>query len=711
MKRFSQFGARFFLVMAAVLLIVMAGCSKREKYPLGEAGGTLTIGSLNEPLSLNPLLLSFTAPSDIQEKLFLSLHRFDKSMNIVPELAESWKFSEDFREVTYHLRQDVKWSDGQQVTAEDVKYTFDLMTDPKVNYSRAGYLQFVEKVEVIGTYTVRFKFNRLYSDELFDTGIIVLPKHSLETQASLASGEFDANPVTDGPYKVEQWIRGDRLVLAANPEFYKGKPALEQIVIRFFGDEAALAAALQNGEVDMTEDLSPQTILKLQGDPNLVTIDYPGRSYTYLGWNLKSPMFASAEMRKAFAMAIDPSEMIQNVLLGKGQAASGPILPSSWAYDENLKPMPYDPEMVKTALSDLGWKTMNRDGFLAKNPRQVLQINLLLAQGQPVLEASAAIIQKQLKAVGVKVNIQSADARTFIQKIRTGAYDVMMFSWKNDQKVDPTAVWHTRIESKGKFNLLDYSNPQVDSLIEQGLGTLSRRKAKDIWVRFQQVVFQEQPTTYLFVPNAVAMVYKGVKGAESDARGPLASLDEWWIPSAERRGAQIASVTPPAPETPSSVAAPAPETKTPAPVNNKPVPATAKPAAETPKPVASKPTPKAVNPQDILVAETPTPAPTPTPAVAAPEPVAEIPPTDPEPTNIGKAEYPDLARKAGITGRVFVKVMVGPDGKVKSAEVLRGIGGGCDEAALEASKKSNFKPGTVNGQPAERPFTIPYSFR
>ncbi|MDP2808149.1 MAG: ABC transporter substrate-binding protein, partial [bacterium] len=450
MKRFSQIGARFFLVMAAFLMIVMAGCSKREKYPLGEAGGTLTIGSLNEPASLNPLLLSFTAPSDIQEKLFLSLHRFDKSMNIVPELAESWKFSEDFKEVTYHLRRDVKWSDGQPVTAEDVKYTFDLMTNPKVNYSRAGYLQFVEKVEVISAYTVRFKFNRLYSDELFDTGIIVLPKHALETQASLTSGEFDANPVTDGPYKVEQWIRGDRLVLAANPEFYKGQPALEQIVIRFFGDEAALAAALQNGEVDMTEDLSPQSILKLQGDPNLVTIDYPGRSYTYLGWNLKSPLFASAEMRKAFARAIDPSEMIQNVLLGKGQPAAGPILPSSWAYDENLKPMPYDPEMVKTVLSDLGWKTVNKDGFLAKNPRQALQINLLLAQGQPVLEASAAIIQKQLKMVGVKVNVQVVDARTFIQKIRTGAYDVMMFSWKNDQKVDPTAVWHTKIESKGK---------------------------------------------------------------------------------------------------------------------------------------------------------------------------------------------------------------------------------------------------------------------
>ncbi len=710
MRRFSHFGAGCFLLIAASLMIVIAGCAKREKYPLGEAGGTLTIGSLNEPASLNPLLLSFTASSDIQEKLFLSLHRFDKSMNIVPELAESWKFSEDFKEVTYHLRQDVKWSDGQPVTAEDVKYTFDLMTDPTVNYSRAGYLQFVEKVEVIGTYTVRFKFNRLYSDELFDTGIIVLPKHSLEKQSSLGSGEFDASPVTDGPYKVEQWIRGDRLVLAANPDFYKGQPALEQIVIRFFGDEAALAAALQNGEVDMTEDLSPQSVLKLQGDPNLVTIDYPGRSYTYMGWNLKSPLFASAELRKAFAMAIDPSEMIQNVLLGKGQTASGPILPSSWAYDENLKAMPYDPEPAKTVLSDLGWKTINKDGFLAKNPRQVLQINLLLAQGQPVLEASAAIIQKQLKVVGVKVNVQVADARTFIQKIRTGAYDVMMFSWKNDQKVDPTAVWHTRIESKGKFNLLEYSNPQVDSLIEQGLGTLSRRKAKDIWVKFQQVVFQEQPTTYLFVPNVVAMVYKGVKGAESDARGPLASLDEWWIPSAERRGVQVAAVTPPAPEIPASAPAPEPETPTQAPVNNNPVPAEPKPV-----PVKPAPTPKPVNPQDILVAETPAPAPAteavPEPVAAAPEPVAEIPPTDPEPTNIGKAEYPDLAKKAGITGRVFVKVIVGADGKVKSAEVLRGIGGGCDEAALTAAKKSNFKPGTVNGQPADRPFTIPYSFR
>jgi peptide/nickel transport system substrate-binding protein len=714
MKRTLRPWAFVCVALFACLMLVMGGCAKREKYPLGESGGTLTIGSLNEPASLNPLLLSFTAPSDIHQELFLNLHRFDKSMNIVPELAEGWKFSEDFKSVTYTLRKDVKWTDGQPVTAEDVKYTFDLMIDPKVNYARAGYLQFVEKVEVVNQYAVRFVFNRVYSDELFDTGIIVLPKHVLETYASLTTGEFDANPVSDGPYKVEQWIKGDRLVLAANPDFYKGKPALEQIVVRFFGDEPSLVAALQAGEIDMTQDLSPQSILKLQGDPNLQTIDYPGKSLVYLGWNLKSPLFSSPDIRRAFAMAIDPNEVIQNVLLGKGRAAAGPILPSSWAYDENLKTIPFDQDKAKEVLSGLGWTALNKDGYLAKDRRQVLQINLILAQGQPVLEASAQMIQRQLKQVGVKVNLQVLDARTFIQKIRTGAYDVMLFSWKNDFKVDPTASWYTKKENKGKFNLLDYSNPEIDSLIDQGLGTLSRRKAKDIWVKFQQIVASEQPVTYLFVPNDVSMVYKGVKGAEADARGPLASLDEWWIPSAERRAVQVAAAAPtPPPETPSSPEPSAPAVE-PQPVAAKPKPVPAVPAA-APKPAA--PTPKAVNPQDILVAETPTPAPTTTtattaaPEPAAPEPVAEIPPTDPEPLNIGKASYPDLAKKAGITGKVFIKVVVGPDGKVKSAEVLRGIGGGCDEAAMEAAKKSSFKPGTVNGQPADRPFTIPYSFR
>jgi protein TonB len=208
------------------------------------------------------------------------------------------------------------------------------------------------------------------------------------------------------------------------------------------------------------------------------------------------------------------------------------------------------------------------------------------------------------------------------------------------------------------------------------------------------------------------MIYKGVKGAETDLRGPLASLDEWWIPAAERREVQVASAAPaPQPETP--VAEPSTPEPAPQPVAGKPKPV-ATPAAAAPKPAA--PAPKAVNPQDILVAETPTPAPTTTaattaPEPAAPEPASEIPPTDPEPVSIGKADYPDLAKKAGITGRVFIKVVVGADGKVKSAEVLRGIGGGCDEAALEAAKKSSFKPGTVNGQPADRPFTIPYSFR
>ncbi len=156
------------LTLAAVFFLVLSGCSRSDKYPMGESGGTLTIGTLSEPASLNPLRLSFTASSDIHEKLFLRLHNFDRDMNIVAGLAGSWKFSEDFRELTYQLRKDIKWSDGQPVTAEDVKYTFEMMRDPAVKYARAGALQFVDRVEVVNPQAVKFIFNKVYSDELFD---------------------------------------------------------------------------------------------------------------------------------------------------------------------------------------------------------------------------------------------------------------------------------------------------------------------------------------------------------------------------------------------------------------------------------------------------------------------------------------------------------------------------------------------------------------
>ncbi len=712
---------RGIFLMIAGFFLVLSGCSKTEKYPLGESGGTLTIGTLNEPASLNPLRLSFTASTDIHEKLFLTLHRFDKDMNIVAGLARSWKFSEDFKEVTYVLRKGVKWSDGQPVTAEDVKFSFDMMRDPGIKYARSGGLQFVEKVEVVGPLAVKFVFNRVYSDELFDTGIMVLPKHIMEKLSAANSADFDADPVSDGPYRVEEWVRGDRLVLAANPDFYKGKPALDRIIFKFFGDEASLMAALQNGTVDMTNDLSPQYALKVQGDPNLASIEYPGRSFTFIGWNLKSPLFSDVNLRKAFALSIDQTALINDVLMGKGKQANGPFLPTSWAYDQDLKPQPYDPEQAKALLAELGWKERNREGFLAKGPKQVLELNLLLAQGQPVQEATAVLIREQLKGIGVKVNLAVVDARTFIQRIRGGQYDAMMFSWKNDFKVDPTAVWHSAPE-KGIYNfILKYSNPSVDSLIDMGLATLSRRKAKDIWVKFQQVINTEMPATYLYVPDVVTIIYKGVTGPAQDARGPMASLDEWWIPAAQRRGEAMASasVSPAAVVPPPSqpVETAVPERNQP----EKPAPAAAKPqpvATRTEQPAPSRPVaaapvtppkPAAVNPQDLLVAEA-----TPTPVAVAPvveEPKEpEIPPTEPEAVKIVSPAYPETARKAGITGRVFVKILVGPDGKVKDAQVIRGIGYGCDEAAVGAAMKAQFKPGTKNGQPADTYITIPYPF-
>ncbi len=705
------------LTLALATAVVIAGCGKQEKYTAGEMGGTLTVGMLsaNEPASLNPLLLSYTAPTDVHDKLFLRLHRFDRDMNIIPELASSWKFSEDFRELTYQLRRDVKWSDGRPVTSDDVVYTYRLMTDPKIRYARAGQLQFVESVEPVGQFAVKFRFNRVYSDELFDTGIFILPKHALEGLADLRSGQFDASPITNGPFMLEQWSRGSSLTLIPNKGFYKGRPALDKIEFRFFGDAASLLAAVQGGQVDITSDLPPSETGKLSGDANLKIMDYPGWTYTYLGWNLKNPMFAEPEMRRAFAMAINSSEIIQQVLHSKGKQVAGPLLPTSWAYDEQQKPLPHDPGKLKEALAKLGWREKNRDGFLYKqNQRQPLEMTIILAQGQPVQEASAALIQKQLQNLGIKVNIAAVDAVTFIQRVREGRYDAMLFSWKNDYKVDPTAVWHSKPE-KGRFNLQGYANPEVDALIDQGLATLSRRKAKELWVKFQRIISEEQPTTYLFVPDVVTVAYKGFRGPGKDERGPLASVDEWWIPSAERRGTVLASASSPAtpaPTPPPAAVTPAPSTATPTAATPSTQPVAAAPRPTTP----AAPAPAPANPQDILAASAAPTTPPPPASIPATEPEPEpaepsIPPTEPDVLKAVMPAYPDVARKAGITGRVFVRVLVGADGSIKNAEVVRGIGGGCDEAALEAAKKMTFKAGTVNGQPVDKPITIPFTFR
>jgi peptide/nickel transport system substrate-binding protein len=705
------------IVLLLLAVALVAGCAEKKRTG-GTAGGTLIVGVTDEPSTLNPLLLSLTATTgqEIARKLFLSLHRLNDKMEIVPDLAEHWVFAEDFSYVTYYLRRNVKWSDGTPVTSADVVFTFEKMRDPKVGYPNAHALDLVSKVDTLDKHTVRFYFKQVYADELLDSGIPVLPKHVLEKESDLAKAAFSTRPITDGPFRLALYLPGDRIELSANPEFYGGRPYFDKVVFKFYPDQASLLSDLQAGKVDFAPELPATEFATLQGDKSLTLVESPPASYTYIAWNLQSPIFSDPEVRKALTLAINREALVKDILAGKGQVVSGPIPSSSWAFNTEVKPLPYDPGKAKELLSKQGWavkeiqkpRERTKDTLLVKGNRP-LEFSLMTSKGNRVRQAIAEQVRKDLAPLRIRVNVDVVDAATFAQRVLDKKYDAMILSWSTGLKVDPSPVWHTPSEEgqKGRYNFVGYSNPRADTLMDEAMAKFDRRRAKTLWQKFQAMVAEDNPITFLYAPIKLSAVYAKVQGVKPSPVGLMASLDDWWAPKGDTRLVEnrvTLAAVPAAPETANvdleaRLRAAAESTAAARRLRADSTRLAVVAPVDTSKPVE--------HPIELAKVDTTTKVVVPPPETT----VVEIPPTKAELVQFVPPVYPESDRQAGRQGRVYVKVTVGPDGVVKDARVIKGIGGGCDDAAQAAAKKCKFKPGTKNGQPSDDVTTIPFTFQ
>jgi TonB family protein len=310
------------------------------------------------------------------------------------------------------------------------------------------------------------------------------------------------------------------------------------------------------------------------------------------------------------------------------------------------------------------------------------------------------LVANDLRSFGIRVRERALDAVSFITAIMEGDFDGFIMGWSVGEKIDPAVYWHSD-SLKGKYNFVSYKNSTVDSLIDLGVAMLNRKKAEQIWGEFQKIIYADQPYTFLIVPNAISAFYKRVRGTEQGIA--LASSYTYWIPEAERR-VVVAAVTPP-PEVKEEVIEEEPTTT--------PTPTEKPPEKRVEEKVEKKP-PAVVAPEKLLEAA----AKKETTAVATAPPVTPPPPPKPSvitratPTKQVMPRYPEAARTIGAAGRVVVRALVGKDGKVKEVTILKSFGNpACEEAALSAAKKWEFKPATKDGVPFEQRISIPFDFR
>ncbi len=532
-------------VILFLILLLLAGCaneqsnsgSQEKAYKPAAYGDIIVRGDIGDASNLIPILASDSASHSIAGLIYNGLVKYDKDMNIVGDLAESWDISDDGLVITFHLRKGVKWHDGKPFTAKDVLYTYQVTVDPKTPTAYAGDFLKVKKAEVLDDYTFRVTYDKPFAPSLISWSSAILPRHLLEGQ-DITKSSLARHPVGTGPYLFKEWLAGQKIVLVSNADYFEGRPYVDGHVTRIIPDMATMFLELRARNIDMM-GLTPLQYTR-QTENNLFrqSFDkyrYLAFAYTYLGYNLKHPFFADKRVRQAISYAINKEEIISGVLLGLGKPATGPYKPGTWAYNENVKTYSYNPQKARELLRAAGWTKTNNDGFLEKDGRP-FTFELVTNQGNETRQKCAEIIQRQLKEVGIDVKIRILEWAAFINDfINKRRFEAVILGWTIPLDPDAYDVWHSSKTAPEELNFISYKNPEVDALLEKARSTFDQKLRKKYYDRFQEILVEDQPYTFLYVPDELVIISKRFRGIEPAPIGLSHNFIKWYVPKDEQK--------------------------------------------------------------------------------------------------------------------------------------------------------------------------------
>ena len=515
------------LPLYILVLVLLAACGQKvERNP-----NTFIESSIGDARRLNPVIANDSASGTINDQVFNGLVKYDKDIKLVGDLAERWTVTNHGKTITFYLRKGVKWHDGVEFTADDCLFTYQKFIDPKVATPYSSSYMDVKKAEVVSRYVFRVTYRKPFSPALESWTAGMIPKHLLEGKDINTDG-FNRHPVGTGPYKFREWISGQKIVLDANDDYFEGRPNIDQFIYRIIPDSSTAFQELLSGGVDMM-GLNPLQFLRKSETPrireNYVKFRYPANAYTYLGYNLLSPLFDSIRVRQALSYAIDRQGIIDGILLGLGRPCTGPFSYVSWAYNPKAKSYAYDPERARRMLAQAGWKDRNGDGVLEKNGKP-FRFTIMTNQGNTERIRTAEIIQQNLKAVGIVVDIRVMEWQAFLEQIDKRSFDAIILGWSMGRDPDLYDIWHSSKTKKGEYNFISYKNPVVDRLLVEGRRTFDMRKRKKIYYRIHAILAEEQPYAFLYVPDATPIVHKRFKGIKVEPLGIMYNFIHWYVP-------------------------------------------------------------------------------------------------------------------------------------------------------------------------------------
>jgi peptide/nickel transport system substrate-binding protein len=527
-----------------------------ETMTIQTRGGTFVEGVAGYPQFINPLFSELNdVDRDLCALIFEGLTTINERNEIVPLLAERWTISDDGLTYTFYLRESVRWQDGEPFTADDVRFTIELLQNP--DFPGLPYLTTLwQSVEVrqLNRYTIQFTLHEPYAPFLDYTTIGLVPKHVLEDVpvSELKEHPFNYAPVGTGLFKVQE-LTPEHIVLVTNPYHRSWSQAmLDAIEFKFYPSYEHILAAYEAGEIMGISRILAKDIEKARSNPDLQVLSARLSGYSLIFLNLNNPekpFFQDQRVRQAMLYALDRQGLIDRVLGGQGLVVHSPIMPQSWAYNPDVQQYDYNPERAKRLLEQAGWEvaksdkmTLNEFGpqdALVRTKRGQLLEFTLLTNDVPDRVALAHAVAEQWRAVGIRAYVQAVSMSQLTQEhLYPREFDAVLLQWQS-LPPDPDAypVWHSTQIGEGGQNYAGFVNRDADEAIEIARQITDRGERTRLYYQFQEIFGQEVPAILLYQGVYTYCVDNQVRNVQIapmlDPSGRFYSIAHWAVQEKE----------------------------------------------------------------------------------------------------------------------------------------------------------------------------------
>jgi peptide/nickel transport system substrate-binding protein len=581
------------LCAALVSLCVLAACKKKDASEKSDnpqsaaLASTLVLSERSDVDFFNPIISQTVPGNNAISMIYPSLIavKFDTAKGYLvyePLVAKSWTISPDNKSITYNLRGDVKWTDGTPVTARDFKFSYQLYGDTAIASARQDHLEhFVKKLAKKGKSaekkeafseevdldrailtpndtTLIFNFDKSVAKHVieYQTSLPPVPKHVWEKIApkDFRASEINSAPtVSCGAFAFKDWKRQQEFTVVSNPSYNLPAPGkIPTITTRIVPEYTTLLTQLKTGAIDVLEGIKPEDAIKLEKEnPEIEVKQVKYRGYSYMmlsnidcdayknGKQIKPhPLFGTKKTRLAIAMAIDREKVLDGYYFGKyAELMTSPISPAfKWAYNNDLKPYPFDMKRAKELLAEDGWK-IGSDGILERNGKK-FSFTLFNSKGGTAGEYMAPIIQSSLKELGIECNIEVIEFNEFIKRGRTHAMDASLNALFVGLEIDLLPAFGSNLD-KSAFNSSGYINPRIDELNELGQTKLNRDDAVPYWKEFQKIFYDDVPFVPMFWSSRIIGFNKRVLNERPDILSTYIGVEDWQLSTMSAKPAQI----------------------------------------------------------------------------------------------------------------------------------------------------------------------------